>query len=246
MRNFKMVLQYDGTRYQGWQRLDNNRKTVQGTLEQVLSQLLQQPVQVHGSGRTDAGVHALGQVASFHAETTLPAAAMLQKLRAALPEDIGVSTLSEAAPRFHARLNASSKTYCYRLWNASEPCVFERRYVYPSRKHYDLEKMQQAAQLFLGEHDFMGFCANKHMKKSTVRCIERFTVEQVGPEIRFTVSGDGFLYYMVRIMVGTLLEIGEGKRPMESIPEIFASRDRAQAGETAPARGLCLMEVRYH
>lgn len=246
MRNFKMLLAYDGTRYQGWQRLSGNDNTIQGKLETVLSRILEQEVTVSGSGRTDAGTHARGQVVSFHADTAMTPAALLRQLRTFLPEDIGVLRLEEAAPRFHARLNASTKTYQYRLWNDDAPCVFERRYVWPCTQRLDVAAMQTAAELFLGEHDFLGFCANKHSKKSTVRRIDAFTVEQVGPEIRFTVTGDGFLHHMVRIMVGTLVEIGAGQRQMASIPAVLESGCRAEAGQTVPAKGLCLMEVRYH
>ena len=246
MRNFKMLLAYDGTRYQGWQRLSGNDNTIQGKLETVLSRILDQEIQIAGSGRTDAGTHARGQVASFHADTDLTPAAMLRQLRNYLPEDIGVLRLEEAAPRFHARLNASAKTYQYRLWNAEEPCVFDRRYVWAWPQPLDVEKMQAAAQSFLGQHDFLGFCANKHSKKSTIRRIDAFTVEQVGPEIRFTVTGDGFLHHMVRIMVGTLVEIGMGQRTADSIAAVLDSGCRADAGQTVPAKGLCLMEVRYH
>ena len=246
MRNFKMLLAYDGTRYQGWQRLSGNDNTIQGKLETALSRILDQEIQIAGSGRTDAGTHARGQVASFHADTDLTPAAMLRQLRNYLPEDIGVLRLEEAAPRFHARLNASAKTYQYRLWNAEEPCVFDRRYVWAWPQPLDVEKMQAAAQSFLGQHDFLGFCANKHSKKSTIRRIDAFTVEQVGPEIRFTVTGDGFLHHMVRIMVGTLVEIGMGQRDPDSIAAVLDSGCRADAGQTVPAKGLCLMEVRYH
>lgn len=246
MKNYKLLLEYDGTRYQGWQRLADTDNTIQGRLEATLSRILEQPVTVSGSGRTDAGTHARGQVASFQARTDLRPEAILRQLRTYLPEDIGAIALEEAAPRFHARLNASSKTYCYRVWNDASPCVFERRFVYQSARTYDLARMQQAAALFLGEHDFLGFCANKHFKKSSVRRIDAFCVERAGRELRFTVTGDGFLHHMVRIMVGTLLEIGAGTRQSDTIPAVLASRCRAEAGQTAPARGLCLMEVRYH
>lgn len=246
MRNFKLVLEYDGTRYQGWQRLSDNDNTIQGRVETTLSRILEQEIAIAGSGRTDAGTHARGQVASFHAQTQMSPAAILRQLRRYLPEDIGAVSLEEAAPRFHARLNASMKTYCYRVWNSELPCVFDRRFVHISAQPYDLARMQAAARLFLGEHDFLGFCANKHMKKSTVRRIDAFDIRRVGSELQFTVTGDGFLHHMVRIMVGTLLEIGAGSRRAETIPEILASRCRAEAGQTVPAKGLCLMEVRYH
>ena len=212
----------------------------------MLSRILGQEITISGSGRTDAGTHARGQVVSFHADTAMSPAALLRQLRTYLPEDIGVLSLEEAAPRFHARLNASTKTYQYRLWNEETPCVFDRRYVWQWPQKLDVDAMQKAARIFLGEHDFLGFCANKHSKKSTVRRIDAFTVERIGPEIRFTVTGDGFLHHMVRIMVGTLVEIGMGQRNADSISAVLASGCRADAGQTVPAKGLCLMEVRYH
>lgn len=246
MATYKMVLAYDGTRYRGWQRLGNGTAdTIQGRVEAALTQVLGVPTQISGSGRTDAGAHARGQVASFHADPAMPVQRMLPQLRHILPEDIGVISLEQASPRFHARLCASQKTYCYRIWNSPLPCVFDRRYVWRLPAALDVPAMARSAQRFLGRHDFRGFCANKQMKKSTVREITSFTVERCGQEVRFTVTGDGFLHHMVRIMVGTLVEIGQGKRLPETIPAVLDSGVRLEAGETAPARGLCLMEVRY-
>lgn len=244
MATYKMVLAYDGTRYRGWQRLGSG-DTIQGRVESALAQVLGVPVQISGSGRTDAGAHAKGQVASFQTDTRLSPQRMLSQLRHILPEDIGVLELEQASPRFHARLCASQKTYCYRIWNSPVPCVFDRRYVWQLPSALDVPAMAESAQQFLGRHDFRGFCANRQMKKSTVRTITACTVARCGQEVRFTVTGDGFLHHMVRILVGTLVEIGQGKRLPESIPAVLASGVRAEAGETAPARGLCLMEVRY-
>jgi tRNA pseudouridine38-40 synthase len=161
-----------------------------------------------------------------------------------LPEDIGVYNCKNVSERFHARLNAKTKTYRYRLWNSQNPCVFDRRYVYIYTDALDADKMQRAAQAYIGTHDFSAFCGNKKMKKSTVRTIHRFDIDKVGDELQFTVTGNGFLQHMVRIMVGTLLEVGTGAREPESIPELFGS-ERAQAGPAVPATGLCLMEVTY-
>ncbi len=245
MRNFKLLLCYDGTRYRGWQRLGNTDATIQGKLETVLSRMAEHPVEVIGSGRTDAGVHALGQVANFHCRTDRTCQQILEYLRQYLPEDIGVISVDEVPERFHSRYQAAEKTYRYRVWNSSLPCVFERRMVYVVPETLDVEAMARGAELFLGSHDFMAFCANKHFKKSSVRTIQRFSVERQGPEIVFTVTGDGFLYHMVRIMVGTLLEVGKGQRTKEDILAIMASRVRENAGMTVPAQGLCLMEVQY-
>ena len=169
---------------------------------------------------------------------------LLGELRKYLPEDIGIYSCREVSPRFHARLNALEKTYQYRLWNSAAPCVFDRRFVAVMEENLDLAAMKAAAQLLLGTHDFSAFCANKKMKKSTVRTIKSFSVDRVVQEIRFTVTGNGFLHNMVRILVGTLIEVGRGERSVESIPELFGGK-REQAGFLAPGKGLCLMEVRY-
>ncbi len=244
MRNVRLDLCYDGGRYKGWQRLANEQNTVQGKLEQILSRLLGEEIEIVGSGRTDAGTHAKGQVANFHCQSKMPCEEILEGLRRYLPEDIGIYSCRNVSPRFHARLNAKQKTYCYRLWNSHAPCVFQRKYVYVYPETLDLNKMQAGAAQFVGTHDFSAFCGNKNMKKSTVRAIESFTVERVGEEIVFTVTGNGFLQHMVRIMVGTLLEVGEGKREASSIPALFGGA-RADSGVLVPAQGLCLMEVVY-
>ena len=244
MRNIRLDICYDGTRYNGWQRQVSHDNTIQGKLETALSRILGEPIEISASGRTDTGVHARGQVANFHTESQMTCGELLAELRRYLPEDIGIYSCREASPRFHARLNALEKTYQYRLWNSNAPCVFDRRFVAVMEDRLDLEAMRQAAQLFVGTHDFSAFCANKKMKKSTVRTIKSFDLEQVGEEIRFTVTGNGFLHNMVRILVGTLIEVGRGERPAESIPALFGAK-REQAGFLAPGKGLCLMEVRY-
>ena len=244
MRNLRLDICYDGTRYRGWQRLPGADNTVQGKLEQTLSRILEEPIEISGSGRTDAGVHAQHQVASFHSSSELSCEEILQQLRRYLPEDIGIYSCQEASPRFHARLNAREKTYRYRLWNSDAPCVFHRRYVAVDPQLLDLAAMKKAAGYLLGTHDFSAFCANKHMKKSTIRTIYALEICRVDHEIQFTVRGNGFLHNMVRIIVGTLLEVGHGTRAPESIPELFGAK-RAEAGALAPACGLCLMEVVY-
>ena len=244
MRNVRLDICYDGSRYKGWQRLANDQNTIQGKLEQLLSRLLGEEIEISASGRTDSGTHALGQVANFHCESQMPCEEILEGLRRYLPEDIGIYSCKNVSPRFHARLNAKRKTYRYRLWNSERPCVFDRKYVYIFPETLDLEKMQAGAEEFLGTHDFSAFCGNKNMKKSTVRAIESFTVKQVGEEIQFVVTGNGFLQHMVRIMVGTLLEIGAGKREVSNIQELFGN-ERSKAGVLVPACGLCLMEVQY-
>ncbi len=244
MRNLRLDICYDGTRYRGWQRLPGVDNTVQGKLENTLSRILGEKVEISGSGRTDAGAHALGQVANFHCSSDIPCKQLLLELRRYLPEDIGIHSCREVSERFHARLNAKSKTYCYRIWNSDKPCVFERRFVYVMEEKLDLDKMRRGAELLLGKHDFSAFCANKKMKKSTVRRIDAIEIERCGEEICITVTGNGFLYNMVRIIVGTLLEVGLERRSAEAVPELFGAA-REEAGYLVPAQGLCLMEVTY-
>ena len=244
MRNLRLDICYDGTRYKGWQRLAGEDNTIQGKLEQTLSRILGEPVEISGSGRTDAGAHALGQVANFHCHSDMNCEQILSQLRRYLPEDIGIYSCQEAQERFHARLNAKKKTYRYRVWNSDNPCVFDRKYVYICLEELDVDAMRRAATHFLGEHDFSAFCANRNFKKSTIRRIDSFAIEQIGEELRFTVTGNGFLYNMVRIMVGTLLEVGRQERNCDSIPLLFGEK-REKAGALVPAQGLCLMEVEY-
>lgn len=245
MPNFKLELCYDGTRFNGWQRQGNTPNTIQGILERTLSDMLEQEVEVAASGRTDAGVHARRQVASFRAKTPLEPEAMLFALRKLLPGDIGVLSLTEAPPRFHARLNCKSKTYVYRIWNSAEPNVFERKYLTPVPEPLDLSAMRRAARLLCGTHDFTSFQANKRFKRSAVRTITSIEIERLGGEVQLRFTGDGFLYHMVRILTGTLLEVGLGQREAETMPAILEAKDRAAAGKTAPARGLILWDVTY-
>ena len=172
MRNLRLDICYDDTRYRGWQRLANTDNTIQAKLETTLSRILGETVEVTGSGRTDAGVHARGQVANFHCESNMPAGQILAELRKYLPEDIGIYSCRNVSERFHARLNAKTKTYCYRVWNSDVPCVLERRQVYILPDELDLDKMRAAAQYFLGEHEYSAYNANKKMKKSTLRRID--------------------------------------------------------------------------
>ena len=245
MRNFMLTLSYDGSRYHGWQRQGNTENTIQQRLESALSSILAQPVEISGSGRTDAGAHAKMQVASFKADTALTADEILAGLRALMPEDIAAHSLTDAPPRFHARLSCTGKTYVYRVQNSPVPNVFERKYMYRIDEELDLEKMRSAAKLLLGEHDFSAFCSNKRMKKSAVRRIDEIRIGALGSELRFTVSGNGFLYNMVRIIVGSLLEVGAQRMTQEALAAALKSKKRENAGPTAPACGLCLYEVRY-
>ncbi|HSK68732.1 MAG TPA: tRNA pseudouridine synthase A, partial [Candidatus Limnocylindria bacterium] len=193
----------------------------------------------------DAGAHARMQVASFRAHTPMQPEAILRALRETLPEDIGAMALETADPRFHARLSCRGKTYVYRLWNSEAPNVFERRYTARDPRPLDFAAMRQAAALLIGTHDFSAFNANRHMKKSSVRTIFSIDIREEGGEARFTLSGDGFLYNMVRIIVGTLLMVGRGEMPPGEAGNILSSLDRRRAGPAVPAQGLILWEVWY-
>ncbi len=255
MRNFMIILQYEGTRYQGWQRQESTENTIQGKLETLLSRMTGQKIELQGSGRTDAGVHALGQVANFHADTDMTGEEILRYMNFYLPEDIGVVSIKEVPERFHSRLNAKGKTYCYRVIYSKLPHVFDRRYAYLMEQAPDVEAMKLAARQLTGTHDFKAFTSNKRSRKSTIRTIDEIRIESaaslsIAPfgtkdEIRFWYSGDGFLYHMVRIITGTLLEVGVHKRKPEEMAGILASGQRENAGELVPAKGLTLMEVRY-
>ena len=244
MRNLRLDICYDGTRYKGWQRLSGTDNTIQGKIETALSRILEEPIEISGSGRTDAGVHAHGQVASFHCESNMSSEEILSNLRRYLPEDIGIYSCKEVSPRFHARLNAKEKTYLYRIWNSEAPCVFERKFTAQFPEKLDLEAMRQAAVQLCGEHDFSAFCGNPKFKKSTVRFVRSIDMQRCGHEIRIEVTGNGFLHSMVRIIVGTLIEVGRGERCVDTIPMLFGEK-RAEAGFLAPAQGLCLQEVYY-
>ena len=235
--NYKMILQYDGTRYNGWQR--------QGKIESILTKMSGKPIEIHGAGRTDAGVHARGQAAHFFLDTDLSPEEIKNYINEYLPDDIGVLKLTEASPRFHSRLNAIGKVYQYRIGKSRAQNVFDRKYMYIHPDPLDVNAMREASRHLLGQHDFKSFCGNGRMKKSTVRTIYAIDIEENDAEIRITYSGNGFLQYMVRILTGTLIETGQGLRTPESIPALIACQDRSQAGMTAPACGLTLLEVRY-
>lgn len=245
MYNYKLTIQYDGTRYRGWQVQGNTDLTIQGKLEGVLSRLTGQLVEVHGSGRTDAGVHALGQVANVKLPHPVEPSELLGELNRYLPADIGVIAAEPAPERFHARLNARSKTYRYRIWNSAIPNVLERSYLYVLPESLDVAAMERAAADLVGTHDFRSFCGLKRFKKSTVRTIADITITQDGAEVRLEFTGNGFLMRMVRILAGTLVEVGLGQREADSMPAVLAAQDRAAAGPALPAQGLALVRVEY-
>lgn len=245
MNNFKIVIQYDGTRYKGWQAQNGTANTIQGKIEAVLTELAGHPVEITGSGRTDAGVHARGQVANFCMEEHFTEEEILDYLNHYLPEDIAVTAIEKVDDRFHSRYQAVEKTYLYRIYCGKIPNVFERKYIYSYGKTLDTEQMKKAAGLLTGTYDFASFCGNKKMKKSTVRTIYEIRIEEKNEEIDIYYRGNGFLQNMVRILTGTLIEIGDGRRSPEEVCDILESRNREHAGYTAPACGLTLLEVKY-
>lgn len=244
-RNYKMIIAYDGSRYYGWEHQPSTELTIQGKLESVLSVMTGGTVEVIGAGRTDAGVHAKGMVANAHLDTDMSELEICDYMNRYLPEDICVREIKIASERFHSRYNAMGKTYCYTCYVGDLKPVFNRKYVYIPDKKPDIGLMRHAAAYLVGEHDFKSFCGNPKMKKSTVREIYDIDITQSGSYLNMTYHGSGFLQYMIRILTGTLLEVGFGKRTPDSIPELLLARDRSQAGFTAPAKGLCLLKVDY-
>ena len=243
--NYKMTICYDGSRYYGWEHQPNTDMTIQGKLEQVLSKMTGQPVEVIGAGRTDAGVHAKGMVANAHMDTKMTTKDIHAYMNHYLADDIAIVDFKEASERFHSRYMACGKTYCYTLYVGPSKPVFNRKYVYVPERKLHISDMEKAAEYLIGEHDFASFCGNPRMKKSTVRMVDEIRIEKKGSYINITYHGTGFLQYMVRILTGTLLEVGYGTRNPDSMPELIEARNRSLAGFTAPAQGLCLMQVDY-
>lgn len=244
-RNIRMEIAYDGSAYNGWQRQENTSKTIQGTLEAVLSALLNEKIRLHGSGRTDAGVHAREQTANFHTEAVFETQQLLREVNRQLPEDIRILHASEAEDKFHARYSAVAKQYSYTLWTSDVSAVFDRKYLYEIDKPLDIRAMKEAAGCLLGEHDFRSFCSQYSQEKTTVRRMDCINIEQKENKITILYQGNGFLYHMVRILTGTLIEIGMGKREPSSVLAILQEEKRAAAGFTAPPQGLCLEKVFY-
>lgn len=243
--NYKLILQYDGTKLNGWQKQGNTDNTIQGKLEAILERMYGTYVEIHGSGRTDAGVHALGQVANYHAPASFSATEIKCTLNEYLSKDIRVLHVEAVDERFHARLTAKGKIYEYRIDNGYIANVFTRKYTMREEEPLNLDAMRKAAVYFLGTHDFKTFCANKKMKKSTVRTITSIVIEDKDGMVNIRYTGNGFLYNMVRILTGTLIEVGRGKKRPEEMQSILEAMDRGAAGFTAPAQGLYLVEVQY-
>ena len=245
MKNYKITIQYDGTRYKGWQVQKSTDMTIQGKIQNILKEMTGQEIEVIGSGRTDAGVHAYGQVANFHVPDEFCAEQIFAYLNHYLPMDIAVTAIEEVDERFHARYHAVEKTYVYRIHTSLIPNVFERKYMYTYTETLDINVMREAAKYLIGQHDFMAFCGNKKMKKSTVRTIFSIDFVEKENEIEISYTGDGFLQQMIRILTGTLIEVGNGTKTPSDIQRILDSRDRQYAGYTVPAEGLSLKRVKY-
>lgn len=244
-KNYRFLIEYDGTRYYGWQR-QPDQETIQGKLEKVLALMTgDDTVEMIGAGRTDAGVHARGMVANAVFETNLSEEEIRDYFNRYLPDDIAVKQVKEAAPRFHARYNAVGKTYRYTCYEGPVKPVFDRRYFARLDGAPNLEKMREAADILEGEHDFRNFCATPRMKKSAVRRVDSIRIERRNGYLYFTFHGEGFLQNMVRILVGTLLEVGYDRMDCGQVRLALNPEIRQKAGPTAPAMGLCLMEVDY-
>jgi tRNA pseudouridine38-40 synthase len=246
--NWKLVLEYDGTDFEGWQAQpgDPPPRTVQTTLQAALEAITGGPVAVFGAGRTDAGVHAAGQVASVRAATRLGAEELHRALNAHLPRDVAVHRLEAAAPGFHARRDARSKLYVYRIWNAPVRAPLRERFALHVRGRLDLDALREGAASLVGTHDFASFRAAGGSGRTSVRTLSRVEWRgEAGGELQLEVEGTGFLRHMVRNLVGTLLEIGRGRRSASSLPRLLAARDRTLAGPTSPPHGLTLIRVDY-
>lgn len=247
MRNIKLNIEYDGSRYDGWQTIAGNTKsvTIQDKIEAVLTKMEEKKVELIGAARTEAGVHAYQQIANFHTDSTKKLIEIEQYLNRYLPRDIAVLKVEEVPERFHASFNAKSIQYEYRITMGNVPSVFDRKYNFYCFKQLNLEAMKKAADCFLGKHDFKAFSDNRRQKKSTERTIHEINIYGDAKEVTISVCGDDFWPHMIRIMVGTLMEVGLGSRLPDSMKELILGKDRELAGELAEAKGLFLTNISY-
>ncbi|MBY0754240.1 tRNA pseudouridine(38-40) synthase TruA [Clostridium sardiniense] len=248
MRNLKLTLQYDGTRYKGFQKQNqkgSNVVTIQGKLENVLSKMTGEEIKIIGCGRTDSGVHAENYIANFTTNSVMTCEKMFKYLLEYLPEDIAIKSIKNVSERFHSRYNVKSKTYVYTIDNNTYRNVFLKKYAYYIDSELDIEKMKEAAKLLVGTHDFESFTSLKGKKKSTIRTINYIDISKKDGIIKVEVNGNSFMLNMVRILAGTLIEVGLDKIQVKDINEIIEAKDRARAGHRAPAHGLCLKELQY-
>lgn len=245
MNNYKLIIQYDGGRYKGWQRLGKGENTIQGKIENVLSELVGKNIEIIGCSRTDAGVHALAQVANFKISENLTEREIKNYLNKYLPQDISIKEVTKVPERFHARYNAKDKTYIYKIWNEDYINPFMRKYSMHIEKKLNVDNVKKAAQYFIGEHDFTAFSNAKSKKKTTVRKIYSINIEEKDGFIKIRVRGNGFLYNMVRKIVGTLIEVGLGEKNSDDVPAILNSKERNQTGRIADPGGLYLEKIDF-
>lgn len=245
MRNIKLLIEYDGGRYKGWQKLKDNSLTIQEKFENLLSKMTNEEISVIGCGRTDASVHALNYCANFHTNSNMSTDDMFKYINKFLPEDIKVKLVKDCSERFHARYNALNKTYLYRINNNKSHNIFNRHYEYSIIEKLDIEKMQQATDYLIGTHDFQSFTTMKSKKKSTIKTINSITILNNENHIDIEINGNSFLWHMVRIIVGTLIEVGKNNLAPEDIISILKKCKREFSGPKAPAYALFLKNVEY-
>ncbi|MGE7601588.1 tRNA pseudouridine(38-40) synthase TruA [Peribacillus sp. NPDC097675] len=245
MNNYKLTIQYDGGRYQGWQRLGNSENTIQGKIESVLTEMVGEPIEIIGCSRTDSGVHALSQIANFKSDTNMTEAEVMNYLNRYLPRDISIVEVTLVSDRFHARYNAKDKTYLYKIWNEQYTNPFMRKYSMHVEESLHVPNMIKASHYFIGSHDFTSYSNAKSKKKSMVREIYSIDFEENAGFIEIRVRGNGFLYNMVRKIVGTLIEVGLGEIDAKNIPSIIESKERVQTGRMADPAGLYLENVDF-
>ncbi|MCC0637476.1 MULTISPECIES: tRNA pseudouridine(38-40) synthase TruA [unclassified Clostridioides] len=245
MRNIKMIVAYDGSRYKGYQKLGDNDMTIQEKLESVLSKMANETIEIIGSGRTDMGAHARGQVINFKTNCMDSVDKIQKYLYEYLPEDIVVKTVEEVDERFHSRYNVKSKTYLYKIDNNKYHSPFMRKYAAHISKKLDLDRMRKASEYLIGEHDFTSFASSKSKKKSNVREIYSINIKENDDIVEIYIEGNGFLYNMVRIIVGALIDVGLKRKAPQDVKHMLESKDRSKSSDTAPAKGLCLWKVKY-
>ncbi len=245
MRNIKLTLEYDGSHYYGWQRLPDTHKTIQGRLEYILEEIINEKVEITGAGRTDKDVHALGQVANFKTNSRIHLKELDAELMIHLPPDIQVIGIEEVPHKFHARYNATMKEYLYQIWNSPRKNIFERHYYYHIPVPLDIDAMNTAKTYFIGTKDFKNFTAMKSKDKTTIKTIEFITIEKNDERVIMTFKGEGFLHKMVRIITGTLIEVGLHECGVEEVRDMFEKPSRITSGFTAPGHALFLKKVYY-
>lgn len=245
MPNYRAIIQYDGGRYRGWQKLGNDENTIQGKLEKVLSELNGEETEIIGSSRTDAGVHAFNQVVNFYTNRQFSPGELMDCFNRYLPKDISVINIDMVPEKFHSRYNAKLKTYLYKIWNHKHPNPFMRKYSMHLEDKLDVDKMRRAANYFIGAHDFTAYSNAKSKKKSMIRTIMAIDIEEKEGFVDIHICGDGFLHNMVRKMVGSLIEVGLGNIDADDIPDILDSGLRKETGRMAQACGLFLEKIDY-